>query len=224
MVYKITETMRKGIENAFSKLTDDVELLLFTSKRDQCLACNELEELVTQITELSPKIKVTTGLSDNSEQMLLHQIDTDKHPALVIHGAKEYKIRYFGVPSGLELNPFIQTIVTVSRGDIDLPQPIVENIASITDPVHIQVFTTPTCPYCPKMVEMSHKFAMTNDNITSDMIDAMEFRELAIHYGVYGVPKTVINTRVSLDGLVSLKDFVDAIFEALKEREMLFHV
>jgi len=224
LVYKIAESIRKGIENTFSKLINDVELLLFTSKRDQCLACNELEELVTQIAELSPKIKVTTGLSDNREQILLHQIDTDKHPALVIHGTKEYKIRYFGVPSGLELNPFIQTIVTVSRGEIDLPQPIVEKITSIKDPVHIQVFTTPTCPYCPNMVELSHKFAMTNDNITSDMIDAMEFRELAMHYGVYGVPKTVINAQISLDGLVSLKEFVDAIFEALKKQETTFHI
>ncbi|MFQ6124030.1 MAG: thioredoxin family protein [Candidatus Heimdallarchaeota archaeon] len=222
MVYEIIESTRKWIEKSFTKLDHEVELLLFTAKKERCLACNELEELAAQLAELSPKIKVTSGLLDNDAMRGEHRID--KHPAMLIHGLKDYNIRYFGVPSGLEFNPFIEIIVSVSTGMIDLPQSVIDKLRGITDPIHIQVFTTPTCPYCPKVVRMVHQFAMINDKITSDMIDAMEFRELAMHYGVFGVPKTVINDKISLDGLVNPDTLIDAIFEALKKREISFHV
>ena len=222
MVYEINESTRKWIEKSFEKLEHEVELLIFTSKRVRCLACNELEELVEQIIELSPKIKETSGLYDDDEARRKYQID--KHPAIVIHGVKEYKIQYFGVPSGLEFNPFIETIIAVSTGVTDLPQNVVEKLTGITEPVHIQVFTTSTCPYCPRVVEMSHKFAMITDKITSDMIDALEFRELAMHYGVFGVPKTVINDNIFLDGLVTQDKFIEAIFKALKKPEISYHV
>ncbi len=222
MVYKIIETTRKWVEKSFTKLDHEVEFLLFTAKKELCLACNEVEELAAQLAELSPKIKVTHGLLDNDAMRGEHQID--KHPAMLIHGLKDYNIRFFGVPSGLEFNPFIETVVAVSTGTIDLAQSVVDKLAGITDPVHIQVFTTPTCPYCPKVVRIAHQFAMINDKITSDMIDAMEFRELATNYGVFGVPKTVINDKVSLDGLVGPDMLIDAILEALKKREISFHV
>ena len=184
MVYEIIETTRKWLEKSFKTLEHEVKLLLFTSKLDKCLACNELEELVAQLAELSQKISIRSGLSDSSVEMLKYQIDQDKHPALIIQGKKEYKIRYFGVPSGLEFMPFINTIIAVSTEKVDLPQNIQNKLKEIKNPVQIQVFTTPTCPYCAKVVEMVNQFAMINTTITSDIIDAMEFRELAIHYGV----------------------------------------
>jgi len=223
VVYEIIETTRKWMENIFSKLDHEVKLLLFTSK-DHCLACNELEELIAQIAELSPKIHVHSGLSDDSAAILKHQIDHNKHPALIIHGKNKYNIRYFGVPSGLEFTPFIETIVSVSTGIIDLPKDTMKMLENVKEPVHIQVFTTPTCPYCPKVVGIANKFAMANMEIKSDMVDAMEFRDLAMHYGVFGVPKTVINDKTFIDGMISQEVLIEAIFEALKKREISFHV
>ena len=45
-------------------------------------------------------------------------------------------------------------------------------------PVHIQVFVTPTCPYCPQAVRLAHQFALESDQIRGDMIEATEFPEL----------------------------------------------
>lgn len=79
-------------------------------------------------------------------------------------------------------------------------------------PIHIQVFVTPTCPYCPSAVRMAHKMALYSDKITADMVSALEFPYLADKYEVYGVPKTVVN-----DG--------EVMFEgALPEREFVAHV
>jgi predicted DsbA family dithiol-disulfide isomerase len=41
-------------------------------------------------------------------------------------------------------------------------------------------------------VQLATQFAMANENITSDVVEANEFMDLANSYEVYGVPKIVI--------------------------------
>lgn len=53
--------------------------------------------------------------------------------------------------------------------------------------------TTLTCPYCPQAVHAAQQLAMVNDAIQADMVDSVEFPELAKQYSVYETPKTVIN-------------------------------
>ena len=40
---------------------------------------------------------------------------------------------------------------------------------------------------------LAHQIAMENPNITSEMIEANEFIDLALRYNVSGVPQTMIN-------------------------------
>jgi predicted DsbA family dithiol-disulfide isomerase len=51
-------------------------------------------------------------------------------------------------------------------------------------------------------VLLAHKMAMASDMVTADAIDATEFPELAEHYQVYGVPRTVINETIHVEGAV----------------------
>ena len=59
-------------------------------------------------------------------------------------GAKDYGVRFFGIPSGYEFTSLIEDIITVSEGDSGLSAAAREAIAQIAEPVHIQVFVTPT--------------------------------------------------------------------------------
>lgn len=61
---------------------------------------------------------------------------------------------------------------------------------------------TPTCPYCPRAVLLAHKMAVASDLVTADAIDATEFPELADRYHVHGVPRTVVNDTVRVEGAV----------------------
>jgi hypothetical protein len=40
---------------------------------------------------------------------------------------------------------------------------------------------------------LAHQFAMENEHITADMVEAIEFPHLSQRYGVMGVPKTMAN-------------------------------
>ena len=39
----------------------------------------------------------------------------------------------------------------------------------------MQVFVTPTCPYCPAAVRMAHSLAIASDRVTADMVESIEF-------------------------------------------------
>jgi glutaredoxin-like protein len=136
-----------------------------------------------------------------TDKTLADQYGVDKIPATVVLGAKDYGIRYYGIPSGYEFTSLIEDVVAVYTGDAGLSDETLEALAAITEPVHIQVFVTPTCPYCPGAVRLAHGLAMASDLIRADMVESIEFPQLVNKYGVAGVPRTVINETVSLEGL-----------------------
>jgi glutaredoxin len=91
-----------------------------------------------------------------------------------------------------------------------------EAIAEITDPLHLQVFVTPTCPYCTQAVRLAHKFAIESEHIRGDMVEAIEFPYLSNKFHVHGVPRTVINETVHQEGAVPEPLMLAKVLEALE--------
>lgn len=128
----------------------------------------------------------------------------DKVPALVLlrEDGTDTRVRYFGIPAGYEFGSLVEDLVDISRGETRLSERTRQALSQIARPVHMQVFVTPTCPYCPKAVRLAHQFAMESPFIRADMVEALEFPELADRFGVFGVPKTVINEVEEVEGAV----------------------
>ncbi|MHA2072309.1 MAG: thioredoxin family protein [Candidatus Thorarchaeota archaeon] len=49
------------------------------------------------------------------------------------------------------------------------------------------------------------------------MIESLEFQELAQKYEVFGVPKTIFNEDVSVEGLTPPVMFIEKLYEAIGE-------
>jgi alkyl hydroperoxide reductase subunit AhpF len=81
-------------------------------------------------------------------------------------------------------------------------------VAAVEQPLTIQVFTTPTCPHCPRAVTLAHEMAFAGPNVTAIAVEATEFPDLARRYMVTGVPKTVVNETVEILGALPQDDFV----------------
>lgn len=60
-------------------------------------------------------------------------------------------------------------------------------------------------------MRLAHRFALENDLITADMIEATEFPDLSQKYRVHGVPRTVINEQAFLEGAVPEDLLLDAV-------------
>ena len=49
-------------------------------------------------------------------------------------------------------------------------------------------------------MRLAHQLAMQSDLIRADMVEAIEFPHLSMKYQVHGVPRTVINEMVHIEG------------------------
>ena len=56
---------------------------------------------------------------------------------------------------------------------------------------------------------------MENDLITADMVEATEFPHLVQRYGVRGVPRTVVNENVFIEGAYPEPLFLEQVLQAL---------
>lgn len=193
---------QQELKKEFASLTRSVKLVLFTQEKD-CEYCPDTRQIVEEVAGLSDKIGVEAlDIEKQSAQAAAYGIDKAPGMAMLADGPQpvDYGIRYYGIPSGYEFASLIQDILMVSRGDSGLAPATRAALAEIKTPMRIQVFVTPTCPYCPRAVHLAHQMAMENAHITADMVEAIEFPHLAHKYSVMGVPRTVINETVHIEG------------------------
>jgi predicted DsbA family dithiol-disulfide isomerase len=66
-------------------------------------------------------------------------------------------------------------------------------------------------------VRLAHQFALENDHITGDMVEASEFPHLAQRYQVRAVPRTIINETGVIEGALPEAQFVEAVRAAARK-------
>jgi alkyl hydroperoxide reductase subunit AhpF len=98
---------------------------------------------VEEVAALSDKIEVKVyHFAIDKEKV--EEYEVDKIPAIVILGGKDYGVRYYGIPSGYEFSSLIEDIIDISKREVELLPATREALAEITEPLHFQVFVTPT--------------------------------------------------------------------------------
>ncbi len=209
----IPDSLKEHLKKHLAELTEDVELIVFTQE-NECQFCKETRELALELGALSPKVKTKVyDFVKNGDEDLKYNIK--KIPAIAIVGKSDYGIRYYGVPAGYEFSVLVDAILDVSKGATSLPDTIKNKLAGITKPVHMQVFVSPTCPYCPVAVKVAYQFAIESEFIRSDVIEMTEFPYLVQRYAVMSTPHIVINEDTSFVGAQPPEVFLQQITLAL---------
>ncbi|PKL40006.1 MAG: glutaredoxin [Spirochaetae bacterium HGW-Spirochaetae-1] len=186
--------------------------LVFVTQEFECGSCSDTRQFVEEITGLSDKLSLTVyDFQKDGDKVKSYGVD--KIPAIVLLYAdnKDRGIRFYGLPGGYEINSFMQSILEVSGHGEELPVGIKDRIGKIKKDIHIQVFVSLGCPYCPQAVSTAHRLALENDKITADMVEASTFPHLANKYNVSGVPKIIINETHELTGAHPVAGFLDEI-------------
>ena len=221
----LNDNIQQQIREAFAALTGPVKIVLFTQGEDvpECETCADTRQLLQEVSALSDKI--TLEVHDFArETQLAEQYHIDKIPAVTIltggDSPKDYGIRLYGVPAGYEFSTLIEDILMVSQQKSVLNAKTLTELQKLTQPVDIQVFVTPTCPYCPRAVVLAHQLAMASDLITASMVEANEFPHLSSKYQVYGVPRTVIADVIHVEGAVPEAMLVSELMKVLDPTTM----
>ncbi len=130
----------------FKSLQTPVKMVVFTQQME-CQYCKETRMIAEEIADLSDKISLEVYDFEKDKE-IVETYNIDKIPATVImrggDNPKDYGIRYFGIPSGYEFSSLIEDIIMISGGESGLSQSTKEYLSNLKDPVHLQVFVTPT--------------------------------------------------------------------------------
>jgi glutaredoxin-like protein len=139
----LSDKDRKLLQDHLTQaLSAPVKLVYFT-QTIACQFCRETEQLLREVADLSDKI-VLEVYNFITDKEIATQYGIAKIPATVIMGAKDYGIRIYGIPSGYEFMTLIEDIVEVSHGRPSLADKTLEILKGLQEPVHLQVFVTPT--------------------------------------------------------------------------------
>jgi glutaredoxin-like protein len=175
--------------------------------------------VLTEVKELSNNLSLSIH-SFVLDDKLVDKYKIDKIPATIITDKddRDFGIRFYGIPAGYEFVSLMHAIKMVGDGDAGLHATTVEQLKTIDTPVHLQVFVTPTCPYCPAAVQLAHSFAYLNHHIVSDMVEASEFTQLANKFNVMGVPKVIINDTKNFEGSLPESLYLHEVLKAIGQK------
>ncbi len=143
----LNEQVVGQIKQAFRDLKNPVHILFFGSKED-CEYCGETQQMLTEVSEIDPHLTLSVhDLKDDAA--LAAQYRVDKAPAIVIavkDGEKiiDLGVQFSGIPAGYEFSTLINDIILASKGTVGLGAATLEFLQSLTKPLHLQVFVTPT--------------------------------------------------------------------------------
>ena len=209
----ISASDQQRLRETFGEMLRPVRLLFFTQTLG-CETCLQTKQILDELPPLSEKISIDE-VNFILEPDKATQYGIDRVPAVAIVGQTEKgeerdsNIRFLGTPAGYEFMSLIQAVLLVGGRPSTLSEESLKRVAAVSSPTTMHVFTTPTCPHCPRAVALAHEMAFANPNITAFAVEATEFPDLARKYSVTGVPKTVVNGSVEILGALPPDAFVE---------------
>ncbi len=209
----LNQKVKDDLGAAFKNLTRVVTLKFFTQEVE-CRFCKETRELLEELQAATDKVKVES-YDFVKDAALVKELGISRIPAIAVIGERDRGIRFYGIPSGYEFASLVEAIRLAAGGEMKLSPETRAFLDGVAGDVHLQVFVTPTCPYCPPAVILAQQMAFYSTRVRADMIEATEFPQLAQKYNVYGVPRTVINEKDSIEGAAPEAQLVEKIRTSL---------
>ncbi len=201
------------VRKLFEGIAKDVSIRLYT-QRLNCDGCLDTERIVTELASLSGRIRLEklNFLTDTAQKESDAIVAV---PAILVSDGTHNRARLYGTPSGYEFTTLLTSIVDAGSGKPEIEQATSDFLAGLDRDLLLKVFVTPTCPHCPRAAVTALRLAAASPRVRAEIIEANEFPEMSARYSVQGVPRTVINDRLHLEGSLPEAVFVKALAAAL---------
>jgi glutaredoxin-like protein len=217
----LDQDIESRIQDIFGELSEPIELLFFGQKEDH--HSEQTLQLLEEVAALTDLISVTAHDLDSAKSLAAaHHVE---YAPTIVLAAREgdqvvdYGVRIVGAPLGHEFTTLIHSMIAVSNRKKGLQGASKDYLDSLEEPVVLQVFSTPTCPYCPRAVILAHQLALGSPLVEAEMIEATSFPDLSYRYNVSSVPHTSINDGAgTVIGAVPESDLIHAIRQVLEEK------
>lgn len=180
----------RQLRQTFENMPNDIPLYLFAGTGPGDVFVDSCRKIIRAFRELTTKITLKEFPLGHDLAM---QWKVESSPTLLIDPDR-YNIRWLGAPMGEEGRSFLEAMIMIgmAKSDVsDQSRPVIERI---TEPRHIKIFVSPTCPYCPQQVVNGLKAAIEKpDLISLEIIDIQSRPDLAEQYSAHSVPQAFAN-------------------------------
>jgi alkyl hydroperoxide reductase subunit AhpF len=130
------------VRKEFARMGGPVKLTVFAAELGGDSNAQTVA-LVKEVAALSDKLSVSV-LNPHIDREQAEAYAVEVSPAVVVEGARDYGIRFLGMPAGYEFSNLIDAIIAASNGEAGLSDETKAALADLTDDVTIKVFATPT--------------------------------------------------------------------------------
>jgi alkyl hydroperoxide reductase subunit AhpF len=133
---------RQAVTDQLAKLAGPVRLVTFGAALGSEFSA-ENERLLREVASCSDRITLEVyNLHLDRDKAATYGVE--RVPTTIVEGARDYGIRFVGIPTGYEFSNLIDGLLLAASGQPQLSPATLERIAGLTEPVHLQVFATPT--------------------------------------------------------------------------------
>jgi alkyl hydroperoxide reductase subunit AhpF len=133
----------EAVRQEFQRIQGPVKLVVFSQELVAGDLCRQNEQLIREVAALDDRITVEV-LNPAIDRERAEGYGIDQVPATVVEGARDYGLRFLGIPSGYEFSNLIDSIIVASSGETGLSETTKSSLAGLTGDVTIKVFSTPT--------------------------------------------------------------------------------
>src|SRR5881396_3250029 len=106
---------QEAVRKEFQRIQGPVKLVVFSQELVAGDLCRQNEQLVREVAELDDRITVEV-LNPLIDRERTEGYGVDQVPAIVVEGARDYGIRFLGIPSGYEFSNLIDAMIVASSG------------------------------------------------------------------------------------------------------------
>lgn len=150
-----------------------------------------------ELTRIAPKIKAVA-----------EEYDPEGRPLIRVGE----RLRYIGVPSGREFDPFLEALAMLA-GDpppVAVASEVLDRLENVRPPAQIRVFVAPFCGFCPNIVRNLLALPFFTNTALLTIIDAAGFEELSAAADVKSVPTVILDGQYRWTGAFPLQELAEA--------------
>lgn len=190
--------VKQQLDAYLEKIVNPIEV---TVSLDDTPKARELNQLATEIADLSDKISLSYGPTPSGRQ-----------PSMAIgpQGVPP-RIEFAGIPMGHEFTSLILALLQSGGHPAREEQAVLNQIRRLDQPAEVEIFISLSCQNCPEVVQAFNLMAVLNPNIQARMIDGALFQDEIEQRNILAVPAVYVNGELFGQGRMTLNEILDRL-------------
>ena len=197
--------LKTQLKAYLEKVTRPFEIVASLNDSDKS---RELQELLTEIAELSDKITLRTDGNDA------------RKPSFSLNAIGEnMSVRFAGIPMGHEFTSLVLALLQVGGHPSKLEPEVIAQIKGVQGEFVFETYFSLSCQNCPDVVQALNLMAVLNPNIKHVAIDGALFQDEVESRQIMSVPSIYLNGELFAQGRMGVEEILAKIDTGASARE-----